>query len=551
MDVEEGDGMADVDEMSSGFTESSSDSRSHASQVLDNPAMAFQVLRRKDAIKQLQSFDLESLRALATRVKGDGTKCTILTSMTRIGAANIVLFIEFDDVSSTRWVTRFPLLGKYGLANDPKLLTESIESMITTMQYVSKSTTIPTPKIHCWSSTSENELKRPYVIMDATCGTSLYELERMGVDMDALDLTSFVDQWAKYTAELASIQFGQIGSLKRDAAGDVFVDRLCSRWNVYFTPRVKDDIFRGPFHSAAEYLLTSCELKYQALSSAEFNDVPLSYRKYLRLKLLETLIPYYVYAPLLKGPFVLGHIDFNIQNILVNEKDRFKITGIIDWDLAAVLPLQSHLRVPDILMCDTWTETMRLADGITWEVNFAKKYRTRYQSSLIHYLQEKQLNYPAETLLQNGYQYYQFERALMDTPEDETIELLWTHVYGTESDWKSKVEGIMSSDWGVAMAEQLSLPLDESKIDNGEVTPSDELRTANSRVGESSLVEKDILPTPLKPRSKWTSRLSYKLRRGWNHVQQSLLCQAEPIRLPPRMRSNPHLRNLWWTSKHG
>jgi hypothetical protein len=490
------------------------------------------------------------LMALATRLKGGGN-CTISPSLTRFGAANIVLFIDFDDTSSTRWVARFPILGKYSLTDDPKLLTESIESMITTMQYVSQNTTIPAPKIHCWSSTAENELKRPYAIMDAASGSNLYDLERMGVDMDAIDLSSFVDQWAMYTAELASLQFGRIGSLKRDVSGSVFVDRLCSQCNIYFTPHVKEDNFRGPFDSTVEYLLTSCELKHQALSS-KLGDVPHSFRDHLRFKLLETLLPYYVYAPLLKGPFVLSHADFNIQNILVDEKNAFKITGIVDWDLAAVLPLQSHLGVPDPLMCDTWTETMRHDKDITWELNFAKRYRSRYQSSLINYLREKQPDYSAEKLVQNGYLYSRFERALMDDAEDEVFELLWSHVYGTELDWKTKVERMMCSDWGVATAAEMSFSMDEErKMDNGELNLTDEVKAPNSGVAEGSTAKDGILPTPLKRRSKWTSRLSRRFWRGWNQVQRSLLCHVEPIQLPPQMRSNPRLGHLWWTSNDG
>jgi hypothetical protein len=550
MDVVDARNIEDVDEVSSGYTEASSAAfSSDASDVFEETSN--QVLRRKDAIRELQSIDLDVLIGLATRVKG-GTKCTISPSTTRIGAANIVFFIDFHDASSTRWVARFPLLGRNSLTDDPELLTDFIESMVTTMQYVSQKTTIPLPKIHCWSSTSDNELKRPYVIMDATSGSNLYQLVSKGIDMNVADLSSFVDQWAMYTAELASLQFGQIGSLRRDVEGDLFVDRLCSQSNIHFTSRVKDDIFRGPFDSVVEYLLTSCELKHQALSS-ELNDGQHSFRDHLRLKLFETLLPYFVYAPLLKGPFVLSHVDFNIQNILVDETSGFKITGIVDWDLAAVLPLQTHLRVPDILMCDTWTETMRRARYIeSWQVNLAKRYRSRYQSSLIKYLREKQLDYPAENLVQNGYMYSRFERALLDTPANETLEMLWKHVYGTESDWKTKVERMMCSDWGVATAAEMSFPMDEErKMDNGKVNLSDEVKAPNSGVAEGSTAKDSILPTPLKKRSKWTSRLSHKFWRGWNQVQRSLLCHVEPIQLPPQMRSNPGLGHLWWTSKDG
>jgi hypothetical protein len=550
MDVMERRDMEDLDEESSGPSERSIMSMSATSQAPEETPIG--ELLRKDALRELQSIDLEVLARLASATNG-GARCTISLPATRIGASNIVLFIDFDGASPTRWAARFPLVGWNCPTDDPKLLTELIESMVTTMKYLSQKTTIPLPKIHCWSGTSENELKRPYVIMDAASGSNMNELARNGLNMgDTVEhLSSFVDQWAMYTAELASIEFGRIGSLREDVTGNIIVDRLCSQANLHYTPQAKEDRFRGPFNSVGEYLLTSCELKYHALSLG-MNNLPYSYRDYLQSKLVETLLPFYVNMPLLKGPFVLSHVDLNIQNILVDENDGFKITGIVDWDLAAVLPLQSHLRVPDIFICDTWTEEMRHAKSFgTWHVNFAKKYRTLYQSSLSKYLREKHRDYPVEKLVQNGYLFSLFEKALFDKPTVETVETLWKHVYGADVEWKRILDGMLSSDWGLATAEESPFPMDEEgKIDNGERNPSDDGKAANTEVAEGSPAQADIQPTPHTLRSKWTSRLSYKIWRGWNRIQRCLLCDTEPIQLPPRMRSNPGLGHLWWTSNH-
>jgi aminoglycoside phosphotransferase (APT) family kinase protein len=512
--------------------QSSSVSNSDDSQLPEEAPM--EVLLRRDAIKELQSVDAEALIRIASALNGEA-KCTISPSMTCIGASNIVIFINFDDTHSTQWVARLPLLGFNSLTDDSKLLTELIESMVTTMQHLSENTSIPVPKIHGWSGTSDNELNRPYVIMDAASGSNLYQLARNGLDMGSVgeQLYSFVDQWAKYTAEMASLQFGQIGSLRKDVEGHVIVDRLCTQANVHFTPHLHEDSFRGPFNSVVEYLLISCELKYQALLS-ELNVVSHSYRDYLRLKLLETLLPYYVNPALVKGPFVLSHVDFDYQNILVDEKNGFTITGIVDWDLAAVVPLQSHLRVPDILMCDTWTEAKRLAKHISgWQ-------------SLIKYLREKQLDYPAERLLQSGYMFSRFERALSETPDVETFELLWTHVYGTDSNWKRTVEGMLASDWGLAMAERLSLPMSEDNA-NGLVV---DVKAAN--LGEEShpVTQDHQVSKSHEIKPKQTTRLWTKFRRGWSHVELCLLCSVKPIQLPTRMHSNPRLGELWWRSKN-
>ena len=124
---------------------------------------------------QLESIDLEKLARIASGLN-DGTHCTALDSLTRIGSKNIIVFLAFDDDNQTRWVARFPLLG--GNGKDNTYLGEAVESMVVTMQYVSEHTSIPIPKVHHWDGTSANELGRPYVIMEAVKGNSLLELER-------------------------------------------------------------------------------------------------------------------------------------------------------------------------------------------------------------------------------------------------------------------------------------------------------------------------------------------------------------------------------------
>ena len=248
-----------------------------------------EMLARKEAIKQLKSIDLDRLSRLAARIKGEG-ECTALTSMTCIGAANVVIFLEFNDTEATRWIARFPLIGR--LTDSTDLLAELIESMVATMQFVSDRTSIPLPKIHHWDSTFSNELGRPYVIMDAAKGNSLYELEHVsGFNMDETvnKLGSFVNQWALYNAELATLQFQQIGSLQR-AEDDLYVNRLCSQANVYYTDLVEGDKYRGPFNSVTDYLLSTSELKCRALPSATNVLKRYTYHDFLQSKLVESML---------------------------------------------------------------------------------------------------------------------------------------------------------------------------------------------------------------------------------------------------------------------
>lgn len=495
-----------------------------------------EVLMHEEALRQLNSIDMEVLCGIATKVNGGG-KCTIVPSMTCIGASNIVVFIAFeeDTNNATRWIARFPLLELCGLTDDPGLLSEVVESMVATMQYVSERTSIPLPKVHHWDGTFENELGRPYVLMDAARGNNLYELDRVGMDMeDVLNkLSSFVDQWAMCNAELASLQFDRIGALKRDSEGQIVVGKLCTQANLHFTPLVQSDNYRGPFNSIADYLLMTSELTTLGRSSSSNPVKEYSYCDFLRSKLIDSMLTYYVDPTFLNGPFVLSHVDFDIQNILVDEKNGFKITGIVDWDLAAVVPLQSHLRVPDMLMCDKWTKSRQQGKAICeWQVEFAKKYRDHYKSCLKRHIRQRQLDYPVDSLLEDGYLFSRFERAAAESPDDEGFEELWSHVYGTQINWKDVIKGMETADWGTVMAERLSLPM-------GEDTHKEESDTEiDNTIPQSRPETHDTFTKFGDQKTKWTKRFANKLRWSWWHIEQCLLCRMNLKRVPILMRAD-------------
>ena len=488
-----------------------------------------EVLMHEESLKQLDSIDMEVLCGIATKANG-GSKCSVIPSLTCIGASNIVVFIAFEDDNASRWVARFPLLNMCGLTDDPGMLKEIIESMVTTMQYVSEHTSIPLPAVRHCESTFANPLGRPFVLMDAARGNSLYELDRVGMDMEDVipKLSSFVSQWALYNAELASLRFDRIGSLKRDAKGKTDVDRLCTQPNIHFTSVIGTDKYRGPFDSVADYFLTMSGLKIRGLSSSSDLDNAYSYRDFLQSKMIESMLPYYADGSLLNGPFVLSHIDFDIQNILVDEKNGFKITGIVDWDLAAVLPLQSHLRTPDMLLCDKWTKSRQEGKAILpWQIEFAKIYREHYKSCLKQYLDEKRLDYPVDALLENGYLFSRFERAISENPDDEGFDQLWKRVYGSQLNWKDVIKGMETADWGIVMAERLSIPMPAEADEETSETDKD----FQSRPDTHDSFIKSGTENP-----RWTKRIANKLRWGWWHVEQCLLCRTDSKRVPILMR---------------
>jgi hypothetical protein len=134
--------------------------------------------------------------------------------------------------------------------------------MVATMQYVSENTTIPVPQIHSWDSTAANELGTPYVLMDAVEGSTVYDLTNSNISTGLSDeqLYNFVKNWAEINAELATLQFDRIGSLYQKD-GKYIINKLFTQMNITQTQDVKDDIYRGPFNSVADYLISSSTLK--------------------------------------------------------------------------------------------------------------------------------------------------------------------------------------------------------------------------------------------------------------------------------------------------
>jgi aminoglycoside phosphotransferase (APT) family kinase protein len=481
----------------------------------------------QESVRQYKSIDQQKLTQLAQKLKGTGN-CEVLRGMMQIGASNIIIFLAFDDEAATRWVARFPTIGPAGLTPDYAMLAELIESMVATMGYVSAHTNLPVPTIHHWSSGCDNELGRPYVIMDAAKGNCLYDLENAGFDLDEVvdKLSSFVDQWAQCIAELATLQFETIGSLAPESEGHLGVGPLLNYCNIRYSPKLEEDVFRGPFNSVADLLLTGSHLMREAFRSASSNS-PLTHQKFLHSKLIDSLFPFYVDQTLLNGPFVLSHVDFDLQNILVDETNNFKITGIVDWDLAAVVPLQSHLRVPEILMCDRWTKTRQTNRAINpWQLKFAQKYRDHFKWCLIKHLREKGLDYPAGNLLESGYMFGRFQRAMSEEPQDDIFDEIWSNVYGTELNWKDVLKGMQTADWGTVMAEKLSLPMPT------ETEPEPEERVVDTRSDAvpSRPETTDTFWNHFK-KATWRARIANKMRWGWWHIERCILCQMGSNRI--------------------
>ena len=460
----------------------------------------------EEALRQFNQINLSSLIKIASRLKNK--PCTPLIQNTRFDRSNILIFLSFEN-DPAKWVAQFPLMGGKGVPGNEELLAEQMDSMVATMKYVAEKTSIPVPKVHHWESNSLNEFGRPHIIMDAPRGSTLYDLERAGADMDTIieRLSSFIEQWAKYHAELTNLRSDQIGSLTPDGT----IAPLCSPANLHFSALLDGSNFRGPFSSVAEYLLTISEYKCRALASSSVGH---SYHIFLQNKILASMIPFFVDGGFVNGPFVLKHHNWGLENLSVDEKDGFRICGVMGWEFASVVPLQSQMGLPESLTLEELQTGKKDKEQLSnWKAKLARKYSELYKTVYLQHLRILGLDYPVH-LISNGHYFANFEKAMSIGCKEDCFTRLWTYIYGKRLHWQDIIQKLESSDWGMAMAERfLSVDTEDDEGDKNTII-----------VSHSRPQTQATFRPCWKPKVKWRVRIVNRLRWGWWRIERCLLC---------------------------
>jgi len=357
----------------------------------------------------------------------NGCPCVCDREGIHIGSSNLVAFIDFDD--GVTWVARMPLQSSFMLSLEHTKFHEHMESMITTMEYVAQTTSVPVPSVLAWDPTCDNLICRPYIFLEYIPGDNfLYHVE----SLDDATLRKIILQWADYTMQLASLRFNKIGSLQRDAQGVITVNRLLAPSNI-----LADDsriYMNGPFHSTADYLL--CGSSAKRLNESKLNRRS-TYGNHRPLStLIDSMLPFMLEPELINGPFVLHHPNLGANNILINPQTG-DITAILGWEWAAVLPLQSHIYVPDelnyeFLPCE---EIEMLPGGSSsngWKIEFSRRFRTLYEYGLMASAERMSLDYPIEDVLDRSLMYTMYEKAALSIEGERYFPALWDHVFGTD-----------------------------------------------------------------------------------------------------------------------
>lgn len=405
----------------------------------------------------VNSMDFTALEELASSYN-DGMACQVLSD-TSNGVYNMIFFLEFED--ETQWVARIAARSTSRRPLDDPLSQEAMLSMIATMTYVDENTGIPVPQIYGYHVGCDNPLGRPYLFMSRLPGVQLSRLDDKTIWQNPeKPLKQIIEQWGSIVAELATCQFEAIGSLHRNEADSGYEVR---QWISFSNVAVRKDhderISRGPFTSAADYLLSQSTTE-RYLGVSELPD----FERNLEISLNESLLPYFLDQKYLNGPFVLSHIDLDTYNILVDPK-TYTITGIIDWDFASIVPVQSLFTRPrflnaQILNLEEFDDVG--ADQYEAFKTFATLYEKDWEDSIVNTAKELGLEMDVTALLERGKWFGLFEKVVSSWRFQKYAQVLWKHVYGPNSAPYEIVKKRMSTtDWAREMATRWNVEVEE------------------------------------------------------------------------------------------
>ncbi|KAB8346323.1 hypothetical protein FH972_023367 [Carpinus fangiana] len=260
------------------------------------------------------------------------------------GGFNKLFFFVMDN--GARVVARLPTR----LAGPPTLTTHS---EVATLRFVKQRTSIPVPDVLKWSNTRSNPVGVEYIIMSHVQGVSLME---KWPQMNGLQHIECIAALGAFTKELASLSFPAYGSLYFNDAqlsGTTTLDNsFCIGPHCgtqFWDPSIQDNEnvpqrSRGPWHDVASYLDELVNTGYESSVNQSSGHQGSLDDHLALLKANRRCIDLLAQSELVQnasGP-TLFHPDFHTRNILVDEDDPTKITGIIDWQSASIEPALLH-----------------------------------------------------------------------------------------------------------------------------------------------------------------------------------------------------------------
>lgn len=293
-------------------------------------------------LEQLR-LDQLPLHAASVRAKLDGhseTARELPVVGERLSGSNHILFpITFAD--ETRWIVKIPINGSKQRWN--QLSGKAITSEALTMKLIKRRTTIPIPEVLDFSSTSDNALECPYIIISFIEGVSLTDL---WYDQPA---NTTVDEWnqlrtralkdlAKSMAQLDQFNFTKGGRILFE--GDEPVGIGPSRCTL-------EEVDDMPIYLEQSVYESSRDFYTRGVDKDSRKSPYLSGLTKLTRLFVDCLVQWVDKSE----PFVLAHPEFDLRNVIVSPDGE--LLAIIDWNGVDTRPKSlGNRRYPDWLTRD-------------------------------------------------------------------------------------------------------------------------------------------------------------------------------------------------------
>lgn len=224
------------------------------------------------------------------------------------------------------------LILRVSVADFPRIKNEN---EVAVMNWIRQNTTIPLPLVVANSPSRDNPLGYEYILMERCGGTVLSSIAH---ELSSEEERAIVDQLIDYLSQLHSRPWNHIGGLRQEhddfIPGPMVGEQFWHAWDSNFDDPLAFNP-HGPYKD-----LSSCftDQIFKHQKAIEYHD---------KLAPVQDLpIPQLLYAlqdskfkAEVNGSvrFVLAHRDLHYRNLLYCRETR-KITSVIDWELAAVVP---------------------------------------------------------------------------------------------------------------------------------------------------------------------------------------------------------------------
>ena len=291
-----------------------------------------------DREEYLESIDFDALVDFASSLR-DGMPCSIVEET--FGHNNLVYDIEFED--SSRWIARIPILPRLYECDELRI-SETVQryllkSMVAAQIFARNIKNVFTPDIYTSFSDGKNPVGVPCMLMQKIDD---YRLDEVIGHLPDNDLHTIFSDLAREMVSLASPPyFTQIGSLCQ-VGDDYEVGPMLAYTSLHDDPVQLDK--RGPYDSVEEYFISAVNRHTTAALRDQNRDL---YEQAARLR---SLLPHIINPQYNNGPFILSPFDWHSRHIFLSQD--ITLCGIIDWDFATIVPLQSFFRYPAFMTRD-------------------------------------------------------------------------------------------------------------------------------------------------------------------------------------------------------